>query len=970
MKRLIVLGTLVLMGSLSRGALLETTSEAERFIDQHYTTERSRRLALKKLDAILDDAKLSDADKEARVRAAFLVVRSPAANAGDAGDRLLYTAVLTWRVHSLAVAHDLDGRYESIVSRERLAEAKSSQSAEASSERRRADGQASAAEKSGALNAEAGLVFGIIPKLAANAEGRTAKTSSSTSSSGSASAWTRQDQAALNNRYESVMKELSATKLSGLHIRFVVEFTNHSDRDMVVPEGSVIPVYAGSASFSVMAKMESSVALNIPARGTVDIAFRGDLATTAARELVDFMRTRAPVIAPEKSPLLVIRSTDGAVRNAVNESARVACARIVCGAYAWNVRRTLDGRPVTIRQALEAVNSRYDVPPFAWEGNRLKTVCGAVCGAFDLERVPCVETDAGISIGWDDILEPLPDGDLRFGVMKAKVFVQARNRRWDDLTPESRQKLVARLSELDRDRTAQCLLGMCYERGLGFEKSDAEAVKWYRKSAEQGYAIAQNNLGYMYSDGRGVEQSEAEAVKWYRKAAEQGHVYAQYNLGTCYDEGRGVKQSDAEAVKWYRKSAEQGDADAQNNLGVMYESGRGVEQSNVEAVKWYRKSAEQGDATAQCNLGVMYENGRGVEQSEAEAVKWYRKSAEQGYACAQCNLGVMYENGRGVEQSEAEAVKWYRKSAEQGYACAQCNLGLMYEKGRGVEQSDMEAVKWYRKSAEQGYARAQCYLGEMYYDGRGVEKSDMEAVKWARKSAEQGYARAQCHLGFMYEEGRGVEQSDMEAVKWYRKSAEQGHATAQCNLGWMYESGRGVEQSNVEAVKWYRKAAEQGHATAQCNLGWMYENGRGVEQSNVEAAKWYRKAAEQGNSRAQYNLGEMYYYGRGVEQSDVEAAKWYHKSAEQGYINAQNDLGWMYRNGRGVEQSDMEAVKWYRKSAEQGHATAQKNLAWMYREGRGVERSNAEAIKWYRKAEQNGCKLSDNERNFMNGVTR
>ena len=754
MKRLIVLGTLALVGSLSRGALLETTSEAERFIDQHYTTERSRRLALKKLDAILDDAKLSDADKEARVRAAFLVVRSPEANAGDAGDRLLYTAVLTWRVHSLAVAHDLDGRYESIVSRERLAEAKSAQSAEASSERRRADGQASAAEKSGALNAEAGLVFGIIPKLAANAEGRTAKTSSSTSSSSSASAWTRQDQAALNNRYESVMKELSATKLSGLHIRFVVEFTNHSDRDMVVPEGSVIPVYAGSASFSVMAKMESSVALNIPARGTVDIAFRGDLATTAARELVDFMRTRAPVIAPEKSPLLVIRSTDGAVRNAVNESARVACARIVCGAYAWNVRRTLDGRPVTIRQALEAVNSRYDVPPFAWEGNRLKTVCGAVCGAFDLERVPCVETDAGISIGWDDISEPLPDGDLRFGVMKAKVFVQARNRRWDDLTPESRQKLVARLSELDRDRTAQCLLGMCHDRGLGFEKSDAEAVKWYRKSAEQGYAIAQNNLGCMYSDGRGVEQSNVEAAKWYRKSAEQGYFHAQFNLG------------------------------------------------------------------------------------------------------------LMYQNGHGVEQS------------------------------------------------------------------------------------------------------------DMEAVKWFRKSAEQGHATAQCNLGWMYESGRGVEQSNVEAVKWYRKAAEQGNSRAQCNLGWMYENGRGVEQSNVEAAKWYRKAAEQGNSRAQYNLGEMYYYGRGVEQSDVEAAKWYHKSAEQGYINAQNDLGWMYRNGRGVEQSDMEAVKWYRKSAEQGHATAQKNLAWMYREGRGVERSNAEAIKWYRKAEQNGCKLSDNERNFMNGVTR
>ena len=749
MKRLIVLGTLALMGSLSRGALLETTSEAERFIDQHYTTERSRRLALKKLDAILDDAKLSDADKEARVRAAFLVVRSPAANAGDAGDRLLYTAVLTWRVHSLAVAHDLDGRYESIVSRERLAEAKSAQSAETSSERRRADGQASAAEKSGALNAEAGLVFGIIPKLAANAEGRTAKTSSSTSSSGSASAWTRQDQAALNNRYESVMKELSATKLSGLHIRFVVEFTNHSDRDMVVPEGSVIPVYAGSASFSVMAKMESSVALNIPARGTVDIAFRGDLATTAARELVDFMRTRAPVIAPEKSPLLVIRSTDGAVRNAVNESARVACARIVCGAYAWNVRRTLDGRPVTIRQALEAVNSRYDVPPFAWEGNRLKTVCGAVCGAFDLERVPCVETDAGISIGWDDISEPLPDGDLRFGVMKAKVFVQARNRRWDDMTPESRQKLVARLSELDRDRTAQCLLGMCYDRGLGLEKSDAEAVKWYRKSAEQGNATAQFNLGWMYQKGRGVEQSNVEAVKWFRKSAEQGNATAQFNLGWMYENGRGVEKSNTEAVKWYRKSAEQGNARSQCNLGEMYVNGRGVEKSNTEAVKWYRKSAEQGDASAQVSLGLMYENGRGVEQSDMEAVKWYRKSAEQGYGLAQGFLGWMYENGRGVEKSNTEAVKWYRKFAEQGDATAQSNLGVMYADGRGVEQSNVEAVKWFRKSAEQGNATAQKNLAWMYREGRGVERSNAEAIKWYRKAEQNGCKLSDNERNFM-----------------------------------------------------------------------------------------------------------------------------------------------------------------------------------------------------------------------------
>ena len=119
----------------------------------------------------------------------------------------------------------------------------------------------------------------------------------------------------------------------------------------------------------------------------------------------------------------------------------------------------------------------------------------------------------------------------------------------------------------------------------------------------------------------------AEALKWYRKAAEQGHAKAQVNLGVMYRGGIGVTQDNAEAVKWYRKSAEQGNAKAQVNLGYMYRKGKGVTQDDVEAVKWYRKSAEQGDATAQVNLGLMYDNGRGVTQDDVEAVKWYRKAA-------------------------------------------------------------------------------------------------------------------------------------------------------------------------------------------------------------------------------------------------------------------------------------------------------------------------------------------------------
>jgi TPR repeat protein len=61
----------------------------------------------------------------------------------------------------------------------------------------------------------------------------------------------------------------------------------------------------------------------------------------------------------------------------------------------------------------------------------------------------------------------------------------------------------------------------------------AEAVRWYRKAAEQGDAAAQDALGFMSGKGQGVSQDYAEAALWYRKAAEQGDVKAQSSSAKC-----------------------------------------------------------------------------------------------------------------------------------------------------------------------------------------------------------------------------------------------------------------------------------------------------------------------------------------------------------------------------------------------------------------------------------------------------
>jgi len=54
------------------------------------------------------------------------------------------------------------------------------------------------------------------------------------------------------------------------------------------------------------------------------------------------------------------------------------------------------------------------------------------------------------------------------------------------------------------------------------------ALKEWLPLAKQGNASAQYNLGIIYNKGEGVPQDSAEAVKWYRLAADQGYASAQY----------------------------------------------------------------------------------------------------------------------------------------------------------------------------------------------------------------------------------------------------------------------------------------------------------------------------------------------------------------------------------------------------------------------------------------------------------
>jgi TPR repeat protein len=71
------------------------------------------------------------------------------------------------------------------------------------------------------------------------------------------------------------------------------------------------------------------------------------------------------------------------------------------------------------------------------------------------------------------------------------------------------------------DKYSQCSLGICYRSMVGEYQRFFEAVRLYRMSTNQGYAIAQYNLCYCYQSGLGGLVKElVEVVLLYGMSAD------------------------------------------------------------------------------------------------------------------------------------------------------------------------------------------------------------------------------------------------------------------------------------------------------------------------------------------------------------------------------------------------------------------------------------------------------------------
>jgi uncharacterized protein len=256
---------------------------------------------------------------------------------------------------------------------------------------------------------------------------------------------------------------------------------------------------------------------------------------------------------------------------------------------------------------------------------------------------------------------------------------------------------------------AEFLLGSHYEKGMIIGQDYAKAVRYFKRSAEQGFAPGQNNYAWMLIRGDGIERNYKQGFKWYKLAAEQGVATAQFIVGLAYyfgDWSSIAKQNFQEAAQWLRLSANQGNPNAQFYLGQIYHQGGVLERGQQNEFEWRKISDKDRIAEKQLPLWLGGNTENEVAQDFGEALKWYQLAADQDNLDAQFALGLMYLKGQGVPKDLEEGMEWIESASEHDHPAALYHLGLAYDLGDGVEPDDEYSNYNYEIAAENGHSGA------------------------------------------------------------------------------------------------------------------------------------------------------------------------------------------------------------------------------------------------------------------------
>lgn len=486
-----------------------------------------------------------------------------------------------------------------------------------------------------------------------------------------------------------------------------------------------------------------------------------------------------------------------------------------------------------------------------------------------------------------------------------------------DKTKQNDAFKVAKEEAEAKNPMAALLLGLMYDRGLGVEASQDEALFWYQKSGKN--PVSDFIIGTYYSLGKGVEHDNVKGLAMLQESAATDFSYADLNVAILNHEKEhpflpqlekaldlgnskaGLLLADyylslapnytqmAKARDIYESFARKGDKEAQLKFAFMNEQGLGGKIDFQNALAWYTQAAAQDQPVAQYLLGRLYQFGYlDPKPDYALAKQWYSR-AKSTYAPAAIALGFVYDT---VEDNYQQAGTSYQIAADQHDPIAQFNLGLIYEEGKGQKVDLDKARALYQEAAEKGLSNAMVRLAGLYFGDTDGLNDPQLALDWYRKAADLGNRDALYQLGLFAETGIGVKIDYKSALEYYEKSAQLGNQQAMFAAARMFQYGLGVPQNKKQAAVYYEILAGLGNAFGQYQLAGLYDEKVLPETKLGERKKLLIEALKNGSPQAEKALQKLAIQQQGlsfvepviVNHSPVRAGK----PVELMYLDALN----------------------------------------------------------------------------------
>jgi TPR repeat protein len=173
--------------------------------------------------------------------------------------------------------------------------------------------------------------------------------------------------------------------------------------------------------------------------------------------------------------------------------------------------------------------------------------------------------------------------------------------------------------------------------GSSATRSGPNAIEYFQRSADLGFAPAEIVLGYFYETGRDTPAEPGQALEWYKKAARQDDPLAQWLVGRLIYSGIAAPRDLNEAATWLEK------ANAHDNPFAEYLLGKiALERNDYRrSADRFRQAAQQGLPQAQQQLALLLRDGRGVPLDKVEAYVWMLVSNDSGLRAASSDLQAL-----------------------------------------------------------------------------------------------------------------------------------------------------------------------------------------------------------------------------------------------------------------------------------------------------------------------------------------